>query len=174
MSSVLADQKTPGDEPPPIASADCLEDSHPVRFAVLLVEDNRADVLIIEEAIALHGLPVELRVLSDGAEAFEFIERADRDSTPCPQLLVLDLNLPKRSGKEVLQRVRESAKFKDIPVLVMTSSNSARDRNDMRQLAGQCRQIINLNQSESCLLKIATRTQASSRKRSRAGNIIVT
>jgi len=55
-------------------------------------------------------------------------------SAACPQLLVLDLNLPKRSGKEVLQRVRESAKFKDIPVLVMTSSNSARDRNEMRQL----------------------------------------
>src|SRR3954471_11432536 len=133
-SWVLAAQELPGEEPHPMPSTDRPKKIEGVKLAVLLVEDNRADVLIIEEAIAMHGLPIDLHVLSDGGKAFEYIDRADRDSTPCPDLLVLDLNLPKRSGKEVLQRVRESPKWKDVPVLVMTSSNSPRDRNEVRQL----------------------------------------
>lgn len=104
----------------------------------LLVEDNRPDALLVEEAVALYGLPIDLLVLEDGAKAFEFIERADRDpEAPCPQMLLLDLNLPKRSGREVLQRLRESAKFKDIPVLIISSSNSERDRKDLRELGAE-------------------------------------
>jgi CheY-like chemotaxis protein len=99
---------------------------------VLLVEDNRADVLLVEEAIDRYELPVELHIVDDGAKAIEFIERAETDpSAPCPEVMLLDLNLPKRSGKEVLQRVRQSEKLNAIPVLVVTSSDAIRDRQEL-------------------------------------------
>ncbi len=92
-------------------------------------------MLIIEEAIALCGLSIDLHVVDDGEKALAFLQRADADGeAPCPQLLLLDLNLPKRSGKEVLSLMRESGKCKDIPVLVITSSNSPRDRKEMAEL----------------------------------------
>src|SRR5258707_2455319 len=132
-SWILSDQEPPGQVLP--------EGTAPVgksprkNIITLLVEDNRPDVLMIEEAISLYGLPIELHVVDDGAKAFEFIDRAEGDpAAPCPQMLLLDLNLPKRSGKEVLQRLRESAKCKDIPVIVITSSDSERDRKDAREL----------------------------------------
>ncbi len=135
LPHLLPDQRAPGDEPPARPLADSVESRRQDKIPVVLVEDNRADVLIIEEAIALYGLPIDLQVLEDGAQAFEFIERAERDrEVLCPRLLVLDLNLPKRSGKEVLQRIRESARCKDIPVLVITSSNSQKDRKSMAEL----------------------------------------
>ena len=95
----------------------------------LLAEDNRADVLIVEEAISAYDLPIQLYVVPDGEKAVEFIEQAEHDpQAPCPQLLVLDLNLPKVSGHEVLQRLRTSPKCGQVPVLVLTSSDSAKDR----------------------------------------------
>lgn len=104
------------------------------KFVALLVEDNRADVLLVQEALALYELPVVLHVLDDGEKAFEFIERAEAGLGPFPQILLLDLNLPKRTGQEVLQRIRQSPKCKDIPVLIITSSNSIRDRNELAAL----------------------------------------
>lgn len=66
--------------------------------------------------------------MPDGQKAIDFIARAETDPTaPCPHLLVLDLNLPKRDGFEVLRRVRASAACKDIPVLIVTSSDSPAD-----------------------------------------------
>src|SRR5690242_21700455 len=74
------------------------------KIVALLAEDNRADVLLVKEALALYGISVDLYVVSDGEKAFEFIERAETDAqAPCPQILLLDLNLPKRHGREVLQ-----------------------------------------------------------------------
>jgi len=105
------------------------------RVIALLAEDNRADALIIQEAIEVYGLPVDLHTVEDGQKAFDFIQSAEDDSNaPCPQVLILDLNLPKRTGKEVLQRVRRSAKCKDIPVLIITSSDSPQDRTEVADL----------------------------------------
>lgn len=102
---------------------------------VLLVEDNRADVLIIEKAIALYGLPVKLYVAQDGAEAFDFIGRAESVAgAPRPEIVLLDLNLPKRSGKEVLERLRESPACRNARVLVVSSSNSPKERRGIEQL----------------------------------------
>lgn len=105
------------------------------RVIALLVEDNRADALMVQEAIEVHGLPVDLHIVEDGQKAFDFIQGAEDDSNaPCPQVLILDLNLPKRTGKEVLQRVRRSVKCKDIPVLIITSSDSREDRAEAAHL----------------------------------------
>ncbi len=135
-SWLLADQPRPALESPPF-EAESIERSRGTgnKVVALLAEDNRADVLIVEEAISLYGLPIELHVVEDGAKAFEFIARAEGDGqAPCPEMLLLDLNLPKRSGKEVLQRLRQSPRCKEIPVLIITSSNSAKDRKDVAQL----------------------------------------
>jgi DNA-binding response OmpR family regulator len=126
----LAAHLPPEPEPPPSETKRVVPGKQTV--VALLVEDNRADALIIEEAIAEYQLPIQLHVVQDGEMAFEFLERADRDAgAPCPQILLLDLNLPKRSGKEVLQRVRQSPKCKAIPVLIISSSNSPKDRQEV-------------------------------------------
>jgi len=76
----------------------------------------------------MENLPVDLHIVPDGQLAIEFITRAETDpDAPCPDLLLLDLNLPKRDGFEVLQRLRRSERCRAIPVLVMTSSSSPKD-----------------------------------------------
>jgi CheY-like chemotaxis protein len=98
------------------------------RFNLLLAEDNLPDALLVREAIAVENLPLDVYVAPDGQEAIDFIARAEKEpEAPCPHFLLLDLNLPKRDGFEVLQRLRSSAKCKDIPVLIITSSDSPSD-----------------------------------------------
>ena len=129
-----ADQQRAVPESPPF-EAESVERPRGNKVVALLAEDNRPDVLLVEEAISLYGLPIELHVVEDGEKAFEFIARAEgHPQAPCPEIVLLDLNLPKRSGKEVLQRLRQSPKCKDIPVLIITSSNSAKDRKEVAQL----------------------------------------
>jgi DNA-binding response OmpR family regulator len=68
-------------------------------------------------------------VAPDGSQAFDFVTRAELDKTaPCPHLLLLDLNLPKLDGFEVLRRLRANERFKSLPVLVFTSSDAPADR----------------------------------------------
>jgi CheY-like chemotaxis protein len=99
------------------------------------VEDNRADVFLIREAVAFHNLSVELHVVEDGRLAIDYINRAGEDEdTPCPSLCLLDLNMPIHSGYEVLRHLRENERCKDIPVVIMTSSESSHDRAEMNRL----------------------------------------
>jgi DNA-binding response OmpR family regulator len=105
------------------------------RLNLLLAEDNLPDALMVREAIKLEGLPVDVHIAGDGEAAVDFVMRAETDaSAPCPQVLVLDLNLPKVDGFEVLRRIRRSEKCKDIPILVVTSSDSQTDRNEAAKL----------------------------------------
>ena len=101
---------------------------------ILLVEDNRGDEFLIREALKEHQVLYELHVIRDGLEAERFIQRlGSTDGYHCPDLLLLDLNLPKRSGLELLQLFRAHPVCGDTPVIVVTSSNAERDR---RQAAG--------------------------------------
>jgi two-component system, chemotaxis family, response regulator Rcp1 len=105
------------------------------RMQMLLVEDNRADVFLLQEAIRTHGVPVDIHAVEDGAEAVAVIERAEKDPDAfVPRIVVLDLNLPKKSGAEVLRQIRDSSRFKHLPVIVLTSSDSSRDRAEMARL----------------------------------------
>lgn len=136
MRWLVAGQDSPEpDAPPPLHQRLETEESTRKTVLALLVEDNRADVLIVEEAISTCRLPIQLHVVRDGEKAVQFFERVENDSqTPCPQLLILDLNLPRLNGHEVLQRLRNSPKCNDVPVLVLTSSNSAKDRKEAARL----------------------------------------
>ena len=98
-------------------------------FQIVLVEDTDLDVFLIRQALGQAGLAFELRVLVNGEEALEFIAKIDSDKTvPLPHLIVLDLNLPKVNGGQVLERVRQSSRCAPVPVLVLTSSDSPKDR----------------------------------------------
>jgi CheY-like chemotaxis protein len=96
---------------------------------ILLVEDNPADAELVAEALAEAALECGLSVVRDGLQAIAFIERLDADpSSRCPDLVLLDLNLPKVGGVEVLSRVRLSRRCRDAKVLVISSSDTAVDR----------------------------------------------
>jgi CheY-like chemotaxis protein len=102
---------------------------------VLLVEDSPADIYIVRESLKKHMKEINLQVLNDGEKAFALIEAAEADeSMPSPALLILDLNLPKRSGQEILRRIRQSSKLGRIPVVVFTSSDSPSDRAETTRL----------------------------------------
>ena len=96
---------------------------------VLVVEDNRADVFLVERAIEFCKLSVRLKVIEDGEEALKYVESVELDGNiPCPDAILLDLNLPRRSGREVLQGVRQAKRCREVPVIILTSSNSPEDR----------------------------------------------
>jgi DNA-binding response OmpR family regulator len=102
---------------------------------VLLIEDNEADVFLVREAIRAANLQIDLQVLGDGEKAIRYIEEMDRNPPRfCPELVLLDINLPKISGAEVLQRLRTSKSCASASVLVVTSSDSAHDRQLMAEL----------------------------------------
>jgi CheY-like chemotaxis protein len=99
------------------------------------VEDNKADVFLIREAVSFHNLNVELHVVVDGKLAMDFINSAGMDSaTPRPSLCLLDLNMPIHSGYEVLRHMRGTERCKEVPVIIMTSSESEHDRAEMMRL----------------------------------------
>ena len=94
---------------------------------VLLADDNPSDVYLIREAIREHGVDCVLRVSSDGKDALGIIS-GEASGIGSISLIILDLNLPRHDGIEILQRLRQSAGLEHIPVVVLTSSDSPRDR----------------------------------------------
>jgi DNA-binding response OmpR family regulator len=96
--------------------------------SIVLVEDNPGDVNLVREALIEHEVEGELIVLSDGEAAVQFIRRLDALSAPCPKLVILDLNLPKQSGGEVLKEWRGSNRCGHIPLVVLSSSDALQDR----------------------------------------------
>jgi CheY-like chemotaxis protein len=98
------------------------------------VEDNHADVELIRFALRASGVDAQLRVFADGDEAFRFLDEVERGSAECPTLFVLDLNLPKRSGRHVLARIRKSSACKDAAVVVLSSSAAEQDKREAARL----------------------------------------
>jgi chemotaxis family two-component system response regulator Rcp1 len=95
---------------------------------LLLVEDNPGDVRLTREALKEGQLSVNLSVAVDGVEAVEFLRRTGKfANAPRPDLILLDLNLPRKSGREVLSEIKSDPDLKKIPVLVMTTSTSQQD-----------------------------------------------
>jgi chemotaxis family two-component system response regulator Rcp1 len=90
---------------------------------VLLVEDSPGDVRLTQEAFKDAKVHVNLHVASDGAEAMAFLGRqGNHANVPRPDLILLDLNLPKKDGREVLEEIKESVTLKSIPVVILTTS----------------------------------------------------
>jgi CheY-like chemotaxis protein len=92
---------------------------------VLAVEDNPADVRLIEEGIDEVSVDLELEVINNGQRAVERLARSETNRSP--DLIFLDLNLPGKSGFEVLATIRAETKFLDVPVVVVSSSEKAAD-----------------------------------------------
>lgn len=96
------------------------------RYRLLLVEDNAADVSLLEEALQEQGVLYELTLAQDGEAACELLDALDCQED-CPDLIVLDLNLPKRNGMQVLATIRQHPYGTAIPVVVITGSDAPRD-----------------------------------------------
>jgi two-component system, chemotaxis family, response regulator Rcp1 len=95
---------------------------------VLLVEDSPGDVRLTKEALKDAKIHINLRVVRDGIDAMAFLMREGEYATiPRPDLILLDLNLPKKDGREVLREIKESPELKSIPVVILTTSASEAD-----------------------------------------------
>jgi CheY-like chemotaxis protein len=96
---------------------------------VLLVEDNLGDVELTRLALEESALSIDLVVVGDGAAALDFLQALKQDETAAsyPDLILLDLNLPKKSGHEVLAAIKADRSLKRIPVLVLTTSQAEED-----------------------------------------------
>lgn len=95
---------------------------------ILLVEDNEGDVGLIEEVFEDGRINNNLHVAEDGEEAMEFLfQEGQYADAPRPDLILLDLNLPKKDGREVLKEIKEQDSLKLIPVVVLTTSKSEED-----------------------------------------------
>lgn len=107
-------------------------------FSVLLVEDSPADVFLVKRALQEEGVSFHLEVADDGDMAFGVLDRVDSNSqTTPPSLMLLDVNLPCKSGAEVLERVRQSARCATIPVVMISSSDSPTDRQHALDLGAE-------------------------------------
>ena len=95
---------------------------------VLLVEDDPGDVLLIKEAFADNKVRNRLHVVSDGVEAIEFLRKqGPHAGAPTPDLVLLDLNLPRKDGREVLAEIKGDTQLRRIPVVVLTTSSAEED-----------------------------------------------
>ena len=101
---------------------------------VLIAEDNPTDVLIIREALRGRPIKFDVQVVDDGEKAIEFIERVEAADTARLDVLLLDLNLPRKTGLEVLERIRKSAKCAPTQVVIFSSSESPKDRHEAARL----------------------------------------
>jgi len=95
---------------------------------ILLAEDNPADVYLIREALREHGVECSMQVASDGREVLTLIAGDNSAAADEFELIILDLNLPRHDGIEILERLRESTRMAHVPVVVLTSSDSPQDR----------------------------------------------
>jgi CheY-like chemotaxis protein len=95
---------------------------------ILLIEDNPADARLIVEAFDGYKVKNNLTIVTDGAEAMDYLNKKgkyqDRD---CPSVIILDLNLPKKDGRDVLKDIKDDEKLKRIPVIVLTTSSDEKD-----------------------------------------------
>ena len=95
---------------------------------ILLVEDSPADVLIAREALTEAKIINTVHVAEDGVEAMQFLRKEDKFvDAPRPDLILLDLNLPRKNGREVLAEVKADPELKTIPVVVLTTSSAEED-----------------------------------------------
>ncbi len=95
---------------------------------ILLIEDNPGDVRLAQEAFKEGNIHVNLDVAMDGIEALDFLrKKTPFSNVSTPDLILLDLNLPKKDGREVLSEIKSDPQLRSIPVLILTTSNAEQD-----------------------------------------------
>jgi two-component system, chemotaxis family, response regulator Rcp1 len=106
---------------------------------ILLVEDNPADVRLTREALTEGKVRNNLHVMADGVNALEFLRRqGSHAAAPRPDLILLDLNLPKKNGREILAEIKQDESLRQIPVVVLTTSEDEEDILRSYQLHANC------------------------------------
>lgn len=95
---------------------------------ILLIEDNPGDVELVQEALQSGKLLNRISIVTDGEKALEFLNRARGfENAPRPDLILLDLNIPKKDGFEVLREIKQHTHLSRVPVVILTSSQADRD-----------------------------------------------
>jgi two-component system, chemotaxis family, response regulator Rcp1 len=97
-------------------------------YEILYAEDNRADVLLLKSALKISGFAPKLTIVENGVQTVEVLEERKRDKQPFPDLMLLDLNMPKMNGFEALQRLRQQEEFNAIPIIIYTGSGNPGDK----------------------------------------------
>lgn len=106
---------------------------------VLIVEDNPGDIRLIRKALGTTDHPIETSVAKDGVEALDYLyARGAQTDAKRPDLVLLDLNLPKKNGREVLAEIKSAPKLQSIPVVIFSSSSSPNDITGAYQLHANC------------------------------------
>jgi two-component system, chemotaxis family, response regulator Rcp1 len=107
--------------------------TQPHQMQILIVEDNRADAKLAAALIEETGFPTHITLISDGEEALHAMEMASKDKTLAPDLILLDINLPKRNGHEILEYIRERGLLEETFVAICSGSNSIEDMKRARR-----------------------------------------
>ncbi|TVR22126.1 MAG: response regulator [Anaerolineaceae bacterium] len=106
---------------------------------ILLIEDNPGDIRLTQEALKDSKLHNNLSVVRDGVQAMDFLRRrGNYGGVPRPDIILLDLNLPRKDGREVLKEIKEDDELRMIPVVVMTTSEDEEDILNSYQLHANC------------------------------------
>lgn len=114
-----------------------LQKNRPVE--ILLVEDSPSDTELTIEALQASDIPSSLSHVEDGVEAMEFLRRENSyQGAPRPDLILLDLNLPRKDGRELLSELKSDPDLRTIPVVVLTTSKDDRDVYQAYQLQANC------------------------------------
>ena len=109
------------------------------RVQVLLVEDDPADIELTSEALKDSKMIVNLTIVEDGVKAMQFLnQEAPYTDAVRPDLVILDLNLPRKNGREVLQEIKNDDKLRSIPVCILTTSNDALDIKKCYEWGANC------------------------------------
>ena len=127
------------------------------RTTLLLVEDSPGDVRLTQEAFRDANQAVRLHVAWDGAEAMAFLNRQGANlNAPRPDLILLDLNLPKMDGREVLAQIKEDENLKTIPTVILTTSEAKADIDKSYELQANCylNKPVDLEAFEALVLSI--------------------
>jgi two-component system, chemotaxis family, response regulator Rcp1 len=127
------------------------------KIHVLLVEDNEADIELTRETLGLNALSIKLSVAKDGVEALAFLNSAGSWSEPGqPTLILLDLNLPRTDGRQVLAVIKAHDELRRIPVVVLSSSDSERDVANCYHLGANCYMVkpLDLKSYRSIIRKL--------------------
>jgi chemotaxis family two-component system response regulator Rcp1 len=132
-------------------------EEEPTRCFILIIEENQCHARVIESVFTETGQPYQLAIVRDGVQAMNFLhQQGEFAETPRPHLILLDLNLPGKDGREVLAEIKADAKLKRIPIVVLTACNDETDifksyvlqgnsyvvkANDLNQLASIVKRI---------------------------------
>ncbi|RKS50563.1 CheY-like chemotaxis protein [Gillisia mitskevichiae] len=108
-------------------------------ITILLIEDNEGDILLTKEALLEGDIAKEIFVVKDGWDALLYLEKKENYSTAViPDLILLDINLPKMNGHEVLQKIKSNDRIKHIPVIMLSTSSAKHDINQCYKNQASC------------------------------------